>query len=288
MSIQSSALRGVAFVLALAPAAFVVACTGDAVTDSTVTAVSADEAQALVGAQESFTAQKAEISACIATFETCKAAAGADEAACRTALHACLPDTPPPPPRCGGRPSRDGGPPPPPPSSGGPIPPPPSGSPPPPPAPSGERTEPPAPSGSTTSAPPPPPANMAPPPRPGEGAPAPSGSAPPRRPEGGGAADGGDCDKPGKQGGKGGHHDACGRIPLPAREALKACHDTLEACVAAGGDRAACFTSERSCVKAAFEAAFRARCNELPTTAPADALARCAEGIEPTAPATGN
>lgn len=74
----------------------------------------------------------------------------------------------------------------------------------------------------------------------------------------------------------------CEKLPLPAREALAACHDALTACIEAGTDRAACFDTERTCVKAAFQAAFEARCASLPETAPAEARARCAEGIEPT------
>ena len=257
MSRHFSTLRRASFLFAAAPVVFVFACNGETATDSTVTAVTADEAQALKGAQESYASNKTEIDACVATFEACKSASGADVAACQTALHTCLPDTPPPPPRCGGRDGKGG---PKPPHEGAPCP---SGS--------GDRPPPPPPgSGSADGPPPPPPGSGSAglPPRPsasGDRPPPPAGSeAPGRRPE------------------------ACGRLPLPAREALQACHEALRTCVDGGGDRAACFGTERSCIRAAFDAAFQARCAALPADAPAEARARCAEGVEPPATSTAN
>jgi len=272
MSRHFSTFRRASFLFAAAPVVFVFACNGDTTTDSTVTAVTADEAQALRGAQESYASNKTEIDACVATFEACKSAAGADLAACHTALQACLPDTPPPPPRCGGRDGKGG--PKPPHADGAPCP---SGS--------GDRPPPPPPgSGSADRPPPPPPgsgsADRPPPPPPGSGSaglpprPSTSGDRPPP-PAGSGATPG---PRP----------EACGRLPLPAREALQACHEALRTCVDAGGDRAACFGTERSCIRAAFDAAFQARCAALPADAPAEARARCAEGVEPPATSTAN
>ena len=279
-----STFRRASLILAAVPFALVTACGSGATTDSAQTAVTADEGQALRGAQESYASQKVENDTCFAAFDTCKSAAGADLAACRTALQSCLPDTPPPPPRCGGR-DGQGGPPPRPRGDGGPVPPPPpseSGS--------GDRPPPPPPPASGSADGPPAPAALgAPPPRPSA-----SGDGPPRGGDGRGGPD--DCDGGKGRGPKGPGHgrpEACGRIPLPAREALKACHDVLRTCVdAAASDRSACFTAERGCIRAAFDAAFQARCASLLADAPADAIARCAEGVEPAstpdAPATTN
>lgn len=261
-----SQIRRVRFLVVASPLFLVAVACGDSTTttDSSTIAVTSDEAQALAGAQDSYASQKAEIDACFATFDTCKAADGADAAACKTALDSCLPDTPPPPRECGGRDGHGGrgrG-------DGDGARPAPSGSasgsaapPPPPPSASG--------SASGSAAPPPPPA--------------PSGSAsgsaapPPREPRGDGGAPP-DCD-----GGPGGPKPGfCGHVPLPDSAAIKACHDTLKACVDAGTDRKTCGDAEHACVKAAFDAAFQARCAALPADAPAEAKARCAEGVAAT------
>jgi hypothetical protein len=82
-------------------------------------------------------------------------------------------------------------------------------------------------------------------------------------------------------------------VPLPASPELKACHDTLDACVKAGGDRKACFDADRGCVKAAFDAAFQALCANkdafcADAKTPAGACDRltklCAEGVAPPPP----
>lgn len=245
-----SQIRRVRFLVVASPLFLVAVACGDSTTttDSSTIAVTSDEAQALAGAQDSYASQKAEIDACFTTFDTCKAAAGADAAACKTALDSCLPDTPPPPRECGGREGHGGG----------------RGD--------GDGTRP-APSGSASGS-----GSAAPPPAPPPSASA-SGSAapPPREPRGDGGAPP-DCD-----GGPGGPKPGfCGHVPLPDSAAIKACHDTLKACVDAGTDRKTCGDAEHACVKAAFDAAFKARCAALPADAPAEAKARCAEGVAAT------
>lgn len=250
-----SQIRRVRFLVVASPLFLVAVACGDSTTttDSSTIAVTSDEAQALAGAQDSYASQKAEIDACFATFDTCKAADGADAAACKTALDACLPDTPPPPRECGGRDGHGGG------GAGG------RGD--------GDGTRP-APSGSASgsgSAAPPPP------PPPASGSASGSAAPPPREPRGDGGAPP-DCD-----GGPGGPKPGfCGHVPLPDSAAIKACHDALKACVDAGTDRKTCGDTEHACVKAAFDAAFQARCSALPADAPAEAKARCAEGVAAT------
>lgn len=80
-----------------------------------------------------------------------------------------------------------------------------------------------------------------------------------------------------------------GVSPEPA--AVEACRATLAACLTATPGDASCITTERACIKAAFQAAFDAACadaaagcTQLPADAPADACERlqrrCAEGPE--------
>ena len=73
----SSTLRRLSFAIAAAPALWVVACaspTAGVTADSTATASTSDDAQALTVAQESFAANKTEIDACFTAFEACKTA----------------------------------------------------------------------------------------------------------------------------------------------------------------------------------------------------------------------
>lgn len=81
-------------------------CTGFVACNAGSTTSVAETAAALETAQADFCNFRAQADACRATFETCLAAAGADEAACRTTLHDCLP---PPPPRPEGRGGGRGG-----------------------------------------------------------------------------------------------------------------------------------------------------------------------------------
>jgi hypothetical protein len=112
-----------------------------------------------------------------------------------------------------------------------------------------------------------------PPPPPPEGAdggrpPPPPGGAPPPPPPGGG------------------HRPP----PLPDPAAVHACRDAFVACLnATPTDTEGCRANERTCIGAAFEAAFLARCDEAATRcanpdAPADTCAeiaaRCAEGVQ--------
>ncbi|MBL0197954.1 MAG: hypothetical protein IPQ09_27815 [Myxococcales bacterium] len=75
-------------------------------------------------------------------------------------------------------------------------------------------------------------------------------------------------------------------MPLPPPAAVRACHDATRTCVDGGGDRADCFATGRACVRAAHQAAFAERCASLQADAPAEVVARCAEGVE--APAGAN
>lgn len=80
-----------------------VCCVGGLVGCGTATASDlAQEASALTSAQCAAQGDRAAVDACFTAFEACKTAAGADEAACRTTLRACLPTPPPRPERAGG------------------------------------------------------------------------------------------------------------------------------------------------------------------------------------------
>ena len=68
---------------------------------STTTSV-AETAAALETVQSNFCEFRAQAEACRAAFDACLAVAGADEAACRTTLHDCLPPPPPRPEGMGG------------------------------------------------------------------------------------------------------------------------------------------------------------------------------------------
>ena len=249
--------------------------------------VAAQQEESLLGAQCTFTDQRAQAEACFDTYDACVQAAGADVQACRNALHQCLP---PPPPRPAGGPMGPGGdgshdgPPPPPPGCGDgtqrPPPPPPlpdgglppptpecgdgtQPPPPPPPLPDGGLPSPPPGCGDGTQPPPPPP-------------PLPDGGLPPPPP-------GGQCG-PGGQGHRG------PPPPLPAPAVIQACRDALSACVQANpGGEATCVQTERQCERDAFAAAFQAACADAAIRcaqpdAPADICARitdrCAQGID--------
>lgn len=126
---------------------------------------------------------------------------------------------------------------------------------------------------------------------------------PPQRGPGGhgGPMDGGDCGGggrggPGPGGGRhgdgdgGGDHGQFGHPPpMPDSAAIDACHTALDTCLRDVNQAAAdCFTADRACDKAAFEAAFTQFCADAQTRcaqAGADATEcariteRCAEGV---------
>jgi hypothetical protein len=87
------------------------------------------------------------------------------------------------------------------------------------------------------------------------------GGAPPANGQGGpgGPREPGDHDGAGR--GPGGGADAgpeppfCAKVPLPPPEAVRACHDTLDACLKGGTDAKTCFDADHACTKAAFDAA---------------------------------
>jgi hypothetical protein len=92
------------------------------------------------------------------------------------------------------------------------------------------------------------------------------------RPEGGG--------RPGPRG------EGGGRGPHPDPAAVQACRDALDACLTANSEDTTCRETERACVRAAFDAAFQAACEDATvrcandTSAPCTRiLARCAEGV---------
>lgn len=207
------------------------ACAG-----SDTTTTTSEAAAALDTAQCSFQSDHAAADACFQAFQACVTAAGADEAACRATLAACLP--PPPPGRGphGPPPDFDGGlrpppPPPPPPGFDGGLPPPPPG------GPHGGGCD-----------------GMGPPPG-GEGPRGPGG------PGGGG-----------------------GPLVQPDPVAVQACHDALDACLAASPGDASCFQTEHDCMHAAFDAAFQALCASITCDPATDVdcarlVQRCTEGV---------
>ena len=211
----------VSMIAGLVSLAAVAAC--GATADTSASTASTQE-QALTEAQSSYSDAKLAGEACFATFEACKTAADADLAACKDALHACLPKEPGPGPHCGG-PHGKGGP-------------------------GGEHQGggPKDCDGGRPGPPPPATSGDAPPPAPAGGPPPPDGP----RPHG--DADGGP-----PRGGEG-HPDFCKKVPLPPSPELKACHDTLDTCISGGADRKVCMDADRACVKAAFDAAFQAAC----------------------------
>lgn len=175
----------------------------------------AQTADALEAAQCDLGALETAAAACRATYDACIAADGADLAACRQALHDCLPPPP------------------------------------------------------------------------------------DRRPRGE-HGDGGDCQR-GEDGGQrppppldadGGRpeahrgHGGPGRGPHPEPAEVQACRDALDACLAADPADTTCRETEHACVRAAFEAAFQAKCDEATVRCANDTsdactriLARCAEGV---------
>lgn len=174
----------------------------------------------LTTAQCAFQASAAAADVCFATYQSCIAGEGADLAACKTALQACLP-------------------------------PPPSG-------PFGHQG--------------------------GGGCQNMDGGGPDHD---GFAGDGGE---PG-HGGPGGHHGGpggpggLGTLVQVDATAVKACQDTATACVAANPADTTCFSTERDCVHALFEAAFQAACSTTATTcdttdpACAELKERCTQGV---------
>lgn len=191
---------------------------------------------ALESAQCSIKGFGRETDACVATYETCAAATGADEQACRTALVACLPTGEPG--DHGDRGACDGG------------------------------------------------AGKEPGPRPdddGDGVD--GGSRGPGGPGGPGGPPPGDRDGDHGRGGHGGP----GRGPHPDPAAMKACHDSLAACLGGTDPVTTCLDNAKSCVKSAFDAAFQAACADAATrcasTTPPDdcdrILQRCAQGVQP-------
>ena len=71
---------------------------------------------------------------------------------------------------------------------------------------------------------------------------------------------------------------------------MEACHATFMSCIQGATDVTACFDAEHACVKAAFDAAFEARCaegktkcdnGEIPAEECTKITARCAQGSEP-------
>ena len=209
------------------------ACAG-----SDTTTTTSEAAAALDTAQCTYQSDHAVADACFQAFQACITATGADEAACRATLNACLPPPPPgrgphgPPP-----PDFDGGlrpPPPPPPDFDGGLPPPPPG----------------GPHGGGGCD------GMGPPPG-GEG---------PRGPGGPGGPGGG------------------GPLVQPDPLAVQACHDALDACLAATPGDASCFQAEHDCMHAAFDAAFQALCSSITCDPATDAdcarlVQRCTEGV---------
>jgi hypothetical protein len=63
--------------------------------------------------------------------------------------------------------------------------------------------------------------------------------------------------------------------PLPDPAALQACHDGLQACIAAGTAQETCFQQAHDCVRQAFQAAFQAACDGS-----ADAPDQCQQGVD--------
>lgn len=203
---------------------------GCAGSDTTTTS---EAAAALDSAQCTYQSGRAAADACFQAFQACMAVEGADEAACRDTLNACLPPPPPgrgphgPPPG-----DLDGGRPPPPDFDGG--------------------------------EPPPPPDGM----------------------HGGGGcdglADGGMPPGGGHRGGPGG--PGGGPRVEPDAAAVQACHDALDACLAASPGDASCFQTEHDCMHAAFDAAFQALCDSITCDPATDTdcarlVQRCTEGV---------
>lgn len=94
---KSLALFGASTIAALAAG-----CGGTSTGDATTLTSALTEAEGeLTGAEDSLAAAKAEAEACFAEHRACESAEGADHAACRTALEACLPEDAPTPGRCG-------------------------------------------------------------------------------------------------------------------------------------------------------------------------------------------
>ncbi|MFO0667321.1 MAG: hypothetical protein U0174_25445 [Polyangiaceae bacterium] len=217
---------------------------------STDTATSATTSQsaALENTQCAQKTRGEDVAACRATYDSCRAADGADIQTCRDALLECLPK----PgedrghghggPGGGGGRDCDGGPPPPPPGDAGPPP-------------QGEGPK-------------------------GQGGPGGQGAGVSGDgPQGGGGPGGGG-------GGRGGPP----RGPRPDRAAMEACHTTFTSCINASEDVTPCFDAERTCVKAAFDAAFQARCAEdktkcdngdIPAEECTKITTRCAQGSDP-------
>jgi hypothetical protein len=222
--------------------AAVTACSSAAPTSTGST--TSDQALALSEAKSSAAATRAAAEACFTAFHACKSAPGADVAACKTTLDACLPAEAGPGPHCGpkggkgpkgdrpdGDDDRDGkhGP------KGGPH------------GPKGGGLE-----------------GGAPPPAPdGSGAPDPEDDGPP-------TADADAAEPPhakgdhhrghpdgGADGGKG-RPGYCSKVPLPPPAAVQACKAPLDACLAGGSDPKTCFDAHHACVKAAFDAALPA------------------------------
>lgn len=85
-------------------------------------------------------------------------------------------------------------------------------------------------------------------------------------------------------GGHGGRHG--GRGPHPDPAAIQSCRDALASCQAADPTDVTCVETEHACVRAAFEAAFQAACDEATVRCASETseactriLARCADGV---------
>ena len=105
-----------------------------------------------------------------------------------------------------------------------------------------------------------------------------------RGPPPGGGMGGPRGPRPDGDGGVRGPHQ--GRGPHPDPAAIQACREALNACVAADATDTTCETTESSCVRAAFDAAFQAACDEATVRCANDTsepctriLARCAAGV---------
>lgn len=190
-------------------------CSAATTPSSTDTATQQALAEAAASAQDA----QATADACFDAYDTCRAAADADVASCRSQLKDCLPQEAHPGPHCG--PPRGKG-------KGSPH------------GPNGGQCDgggPPANGG--------PPSGGAPPE--GQGAP-PDGQGGQRGPGGGPGGGPGDGDG-------GAEPPFCGKVPLPPPEAVRACHDTLDTCLKGGTDPKTCFDADHACTKAAFDAA---------------------------------
>jgi mono/diheme cytochrome c family protein len=276
-------LRAIAFGFfsACAASAALVGCASDSSSDDAAT--TADDTAASVSAVESAKESADEIQAsaqeCFDTFKTCTEAEGADPAACKSELEACLPDGPEScegdgeggghggPPGGGDGPGGDGdhGPP----GTGGAPP-----APPPPPPPDGA---------GAAGSPPTPPPGFPPP------CPAPTGDEPTGSAGAGGEGGAAPCGPPHGHGHGHGHGPKgkhCGPKGFGGNEAIAACRAELTTCVSSSSDAATCGDAFAICLKGALDDALAKFCESALQSCDAecDAVAAACESLTPASP----